>query len=97
MENFVKRLIKEHNALTEKRNALDNFLSSNKSDKVSKKELLLLGAQLIVMDKYIDILEERLAEHDVEARNGLYKKIITEADVIFESKPELNPDCGALS
>ena len=97
MENFVKRLIKEHKYLTEKRNLLNDFINSKESNKVSKRECLLLGAQLVTMDSYINILENRLIEHDVEAKDGLYKKIITAGDVMFESKPEPNPDCGALS
>lgn len=82
MENFVKRLIVEHKELTEKRNRLNGFINSKDSNKVSKRELLLLGAQLVTIDTYIDILENRLIEHDVEAKDGLYKKIITETDVI---------------
>ena len=75
MENFVKRLINEHKYLTEKRKLLNDFIQSKDSNKVSKRELILLGAQLVVMDTYIDILENRLIEHDVEAKDGLYKKI----------------------
>lgn len=82
MESFVKRLIVEHKGLTEKRDRLNCFINSKDSNKVSKRELLLLGAQLVTMDTYIDILENRLIEHDVESKDGLYKKIITEADVI---------------
>ncbi len=81
MENFVKRLINEHKYLTEKRNKLNDFINSKDSNKVSKRELLLLGAQLITMDSYIDILENRLIEHDVEAKDGFYKKTITLADI----------------
>lgn len=82
MENFVKRLINEHKYLTEKRKLLNDFIQSKDSNKVSKRELLLLGAQLVTMDTYIDILENRLIEHDVEAKDGLYKKIITAGDVL---------------
>lgn len=82
MENFVKRLINEHKYLTEKRNLLNDFINSKESNKVSKRECLLLGAQLVTMDSYINILENRLIEHDVEAKDGLYKKIITAGDVL---------------
>lgn len=100
MENFVKRLIVEHKELTEKRKALEDIISRKIPNTLNKRELLLLGAQSVIMDKYIEILEDRLAEHDVEAENGLYKKIITVADVLrndSENQSELNSDCGALS
>ena len=90
MENFVKRLINEHKYLTEKRMALNDFISSKESNKVGRKEFLLLGAQLVVMDTYIDILENRLIEHDVEAKDGLYKKIITANDVLGDTKSDLD-------
>ena len=82
MENFVKRLIVEHKELTEKRNRLDDFINSKESNAVSKRELLLLGAQLVTMDSYIHILENRLFEHNIQAEKGLYKKLITEGDII---------------
>lgn len=88
MENFVKRLIVEHNELTEKRNRLNSFINSKDSNKVSKRELLLLGAQLVTIDTYIDILENRLIEHDVEAKDGLYKKIITGSDILVDFKSQ---------
>ena len=88
MENFVKRLINEHKYLTEKRKLLNDFIKSKDSNKVSKRELLLLGAQLVTMDTYIDILENRLIEHDVEAKDGLYKKIITESDILEDFKSQ---------
>lgn len=88
MENFVKRLINEHKYLTEKRKLLNDFISSNNSDKVNKRELLLLGAQLVTIDTYIDILENRLIEHDIEAKDGLYKKIVTASDML-ENDEEL--------
>lgn len=90
MENFVKRLINEHKYLTEKRKLLNDFIQSKDSNKVSKRELLLLGAQLVTMDTYIDILENRLIEHDVEAKDGLYKKIITASDVLGDTKSDLD-------
>ena len=90
MENFVKRLINEHKYLTEKRKLLNDFIQSKDSNKVSKRELLLLGAQLVTIDTYIDILENRLIEHDVEAKDGLYKKIITESDVLGDTKSDLD-------
>ena len=82
MENFVKRLIVEHRELTERRNRLNGFINSNDSNEVSKRELLLLGAQLVTMDTYINILGSRLFEHNIQAEKGLYKKIITEGDII---------------
>ena len=88
MENFVKRLINEHKYLTEKRKLLNDFIKSKDSNKVSKRELLLLGAQLVTMDTYIDILENRLIEHDVEAKDGLYKKIITGSDILEDFKSQ---------
>lgn len=88
MENFVKRLINEHKYLTEKRNLLNDFINSKESNKVSKRECLLLGAQLVTMDSYINILENRLIEHDVEAKDGLYKKIVTASDML-ENDEEL--------
>lgn len=97
MESFVKRLIVEHKELTEKRDRLNGFINSKDSNKVSKRELLLLGAQLVTMDTYIDILENRLIEHDVELKDGLYKKIITESDVIedvdFDDQTTRPSDC----
>lgn len=90
MESFVKRLIVEHKELTEKRNRLNGFINSKDSNKVSKRELLLLGAQLVTMDTYIDILENRLIEHDVESKDGLYKKIITESDILGDTKSDLD-------
>lgn len=99
MENFVKRLINEHKYLTEKRNELNNFINSKDSNKVSKKELLLLGAQLVTLDNYINILENRLFEHDVEAKDGLYKKIITIADILgndSENQPSDNSDYAGV-
>lgn len=90
MENFVKRLINEHKYLTEKRKLLNDFIQSKDSNKVSKRELLLLGAQLVTIDTYIDILENRLIEHDVEAKDGLYKKIITANDVLGDTKSDLD-------
>lgn len=92
MESFVKRLIVEHKELTEKRNKLNGFINSKDSNKVSKRELLLLGAQLVVMDTYIDILENRLIEHDVEAKDGLYKKIITGSDILVDFKSQSKPE-----
>lgn len=95
MENFVKRLINEHKYLTEKRKLLNDFIQSKDSNKVSKRELLLLGAQLVTMDTYIDILENRLIEHDVELKDGLYKKIITASDILgddSENKQISNSD-----
>lgn len=88
MESFVKRLIIEHKELTEKRNRLNGFINSKDSNKVSKRELLLLGAQLVTIDTYIDILENRLIEHDVEAKDSLYKKIITESDILGDFKSQ---------
>ena len=90
METFVKRLINEHKYLTEKRKLLNDFIQSEDSNKVSKRELLLLGAQLVVMDTYINILENRLIEHDVETKDGLYKKIITANDVLGDTKSDLD-------
>ena len=90
MENFVKRLIVEHRELTERRNRLNNFINNTNSNEVSKKELLLLGAQLVTMDSYINILENRLIEYDVEAKDGLYKKIITASDVLGDTKSDLD-------
>lgn len=90
MESFVKRLIVEHKELTEKRDRLNSFINSKDSNKVSKRELLLLGAQLVTMDTYIDILENILIEHDVESKDGLYKKIITENDVLGDTKSDLD-------
>lgn len=95
MESFVKRLIVEHKELTEKRNRLNGFINSKDSNKVSKRELLLLGAQLVTIDTYIDILENRLIEHNVEAKDGLYKKIITETDVIEDVKFDDKPAHGS--
>lgn len=89
MENFVKRLINEHKYLTEKRDKLNGFINSKDSDKVSKRELLLLGAQLVTMDSYINILENRLIEHDIEAKDGLYKKIVTTNDMLEDDEEEL--------
>lgn len=88
MESFVKRLIVEHKELTEKRDRLNGFINSKDSNKVSKRELLLLGAQLVTIDTYIDILENRLIEHDVEAKDGLYKKIITGSDILGDFKSQ---------
>lgn len=90
MESFVKRLIVEHKELTEKRDRLNSFINSKDSNKVSKRELLLLGAQLVTMDTYIDILENILIEHDVESKDGLYKKIITANDVLGDTKSDLD-------
>lgn len=95
MENFVKRLIVEHKELTEKRDRLNGFINSKDSNKVSKRELLLLGAQFVTIDTYIDILENRLIEHDIEAKDGLYKKIITASNVLgddSENKQISNSD-----
>lgn len=105
MENFVKRLIVEHKELTERRNRLNDFINSTNSNEVSKKELLLLGAQLVTMDSYINILENRLFVHDIQAEEGLYKKLITEEDIIedveFDDRPvpqpAPNPDGGIQS
>lgn len=101
MENFVKRLIKEHKDLTEKRKALEDVISRKIPNTLNKKELLLLGAQSVVMDTYINILENRLIEHDIEAKDGLYKKFITEYDMIedveFDDQPAPNPDDGIQS
>lgn len=90
MENFVKRLINEHKYLTEKRKLINDFIQSKDFNKVSKKELLLLYAQLVTMDSYINILENRLMEHDVEAKDGIYKKIITASDVLGDTKSDLD-------
>lgn len=95
MENFVKRLIVEHKELIEKRNRLSGFVNSKDSNKVSKRELLLLGAQFFTMNTYIDILKNRLIEHDIETKDGLYKKIITEADVIEDVEFDDQPAHGS--
>lgn len=92
MESFVKRLIAEHKELTEKRDRLNGFINSKDSNKVSKRELLLLGAQLVTIDTYIDILENRLIEHYVEAKDGLYKKIITGSDILVDFKSQSQPE-----
>lgn len=44
------------------------------------------------MDTYINILENRLFEHDVEAKDGLYKKIITAADVLGNDSENQSTD-----
>lgn len=82
MEKFVKRLIVEHKELIEKRNKLSDFLKSEKSNKLIKSELLIMGAQLVTMDTYIAILEKRLFIHNIQVEKGLYKKFITEYDMI---------------
>ena len=91
MENFVKRLIVEHKELCDKRNKLDAFIKSKKSYKIERGELLTIAAQFSTMNTYIDLLENRLAFHDIEVKDGLYKKIITESDVIedveFDDQP----------
>lgn len=97
MENFVKRLIVEHKELCDKRNKLDAFIKSEKSNKIERGELLTIAAQFSTINTYIDLLENRLDFHDIEVKDGLYKKIITEVDVIedveFDDQPARPSDC----
>lgn len=80
MENFVKRLIVEHKELCDKTNKLDAFIKSKKSDEIERGELLTIASQFSTMTTYINLLENRLAFHNIEVKDGLYKKIITQED-----------------
>jgi hypothetical protein len=60
MEDFLKRLKEERDELFEKTEKLNNFLSSNKTEFLSKGNLLLLETQSAIMIDYLNVLDIRI-------------------------------------
>lgn len=60
MEAFKVRLVNEHFELTEKIGKLKPFITSENFQKVEPKQQELLKKQVVAMEEYADILQERL-------------------------------------
>lgn len=60
MEDFVKRMYEESEALEEKFNALEVFIGSEKFKNTRKYQRDLLIVQHIAMKAYLDALNERI-------------------------------------
>lgn len=72
MEDRVKRMVEEHIALVEKITKLNDFVYSEKSDKVDKIEFANCAIQLAAMKKYAEALEARLFNVGVIYEDGSY-------------------------
>jgi len=62
MPDFLSRLTHERNALHERTGTLRAFVESMNFRQVSKKQQHWLRKQLIIMDEYLLILDERIED-----------------------------------
>ena len=62
VDTFFTRLTKERNELRERIGKLRSFVESMPFHKLNKKQRHWLRKQLIVMDEYLLILDERIAD-----------------------------------
>lgn len=62
VDTFFTRLTKERNELHERIGKLRSFVESMPFHKLNKKQRHWLRKQLIVMDEYLLILDERIAD-----------------------------------
>ena len=62
VDTFFTRLTKERNELHERIGKLRSFVESMPFHKLNKKQRYWLRKQLIVMDEYLLILDERIAD-----------------------------------
>lgn len=62
VDTFFTRLTKERNELHERVGKLRSFVESMPFHKLNKKQRHWLRKQLIVMDEYLLILDERIAD-----------------------------------
>jgi len=60
MEDFLKRLKEERDELLDKTEKLFSFLSSDKTQFISKGNLLLLEKQSDIMEEYLNVLTIRI-------------------------------------
>lgn len=72
MEDRVKRMVEEHKALVEKIVKLNDFVYSEKSDKVDKIEFANCTIQLSAMKKYAEALQARLFNVGIIYEDGSY-------------------------
>jgi hypothetical protein len=61
MEDFQKRVVEEKDALVEKMNKLDPFLSTPTYANLPPDEQSRLSRQYLIMQLYAQVLEERIS------------------------------------
>ena len=86
MENFVKRLIKEHKELYVRLCKLENFIYNKDTSHIHKSEFANLCMQLAAMRQYEKCLRARLANNDIAFEDGVYSEVID--SVINDSDSE---------
>lgn len=92
MEQYLTNMIVEHSALEERYNKLADFLTTEKSDKITKEELIQMGAQMSAMLQYLEALENRLGIHGVNKENGYYTKVVTTEDMNIDFRTPIGSD-----
>ena len=72
MENYQKRMIKEHSDLVVRIQSLHNYIYSDQSDADNKVEFANKCIQLAAMKKYEEALRARIENEGFVFENGAY-------------------------
>lgn len=92
MENFVKRLIKEHKDLYVRLCKLEDFIYNKDTSHIHKSEFANLCMQLAAMRQYEKCLRARLANNNIVFEDDVYSEVIDSVINDFGSEPEASQE-----